>query len=319
MKLSLVITHYNEPVEVVEPLFTSIRQQRLVPWSEVEIHIVEDGTMHIPDELVDGYQCAVYHHRPEHGGVSAARNYGLERANGEYVMFCDCDDMFLNMLGIHLVLTAMENKPDIINSSFIEETKTPEGELRIVRHDNDRQFVHGKAFRRAFLQRESIRFDKDLTVHEDGYFMQLAFAIGKGVKNIETPFYLWCWREGSICRQDEFVLKTYTELLRVRNALSEKFKSKGMMDNYKSSVLATFVFTYYDFQKPAFNDPNNSEYIVPARKAARKFWRKYKDVVKGANRREIADAMHAGRILAYKGGMLYETMTLLQFIKVLEE
>ena len=319
MKLSIVITHYNEPYEVIEKLFTSIREQRMVPWSEVELHVVEDGTASVDDELLKNMPCEVYHHHPEHGGVSAARNYGMERSKGEYVMFCDCDDMFMNALGIHLILTAAQEKPEIINSAFIEETKTPEGELRIVRHDNDRQFVHGKAFRKAFLQRESIRFDKEFTLHEDGYFMQLAFACAKGVKNIETPFYLWCWRDDSVCRQDEFVLKTYVDLVKVRNALSEKFKAKNRMDEYRKSVLATLVFAYYDFQKPSFNDPKLSEYVIPARKAVRKFWRKYQDVIKGMTRRDIADAMHAGRILAYKSGMLYETMTLMQFIKVLEE
>ena len=320
-KLSIVITHYNEPYEVIEKLFTSISHQRMVPWDEVDIHVVEDGTTDVPEQLLAELPCAVFHHHPEHGGISVARNYGFDNSEGEYVMFCDCDDMFLNALGIHLILTAANelDKPDIINSAFIEETKGDAGELRIVRHDNDRTFVHGKAFRRAYLKKNFIHFDKELTVHEDGYFMQLAFVQTKKVKYIETPFYLWCWRDDSICRKEEFVLKTYPELVKVRTALAERLKDRNLMEEYRASVISTFVFGYYDFQKTAFNDTKYAEYIIPARKAVRKFWRKYKDVVKGATKREIADAMYVARASAYKGGLLYEGMTLTQFIRILEE
>lgn len=319
MKLSIVVTHYNEPADEIENLFNSIRHQRLVPWSEVELHIVEDGTTPVPDDLTADYPCDVYHHFPEHGGVSAARNYGFEHSKGDYVMFCDCDDMFLNALGIHLIFTAIEESPEIISSAFIEETRDDKGMMRIVRHDNDMTFIHGKAYRRAFLKREYLKFDKELTIHEDGYFNNLAFTLARTKKYIETPFYLWCWRDGSICRKEEFVLKTYPELMRVRTALTEKLKDKGLDEEYKRCVISTVVFAYYDFQKPAYTDKQYADYIIAARKSIRKYYQRYKDMIRGATRREIADAMYAGRLQAFKNGMLYENMTLAQFIRVLEE
>lgn len=318
-KLSIVITHFNEPRKDIEHLFVSIGLQRMVPWSEVDVHIVEDGTTDVPEDLYINLPCEVYHHHPGHGGVSAARNYGLEQSKGDYVMFCDCDDMFLNGLGIHLLLSAIEENPDMIISAFIEETRDTEGGLRIVRHDNDMTFIHGKAFKRNFLKREGLKFDKDLTVHEDGYFVRLCYAMQKYKKYIETPFYLWVWRDNSVCRQEEFVLKTYPELLKVRTAFQEKLNSKGMEEEYRQSVLSTFAFCYYDFMKPAFNDPKYGEQIVEARKALRKFWRKYKDIVRGMSKRDMANAMYAARNQAFKDGMLYETMTIFQFIHVLEE
>jgi len=319
MKLSIVIPHYNEKREDIEHLFTSIKEQRLVPWSDIELHIVEDGTVDVPEELYSDLQCEVYHHHPGHGGVSAARNYGLEQSKGDYVMFCDCDDMFLNALGIHLILCAIEESPDYISSAFIEEARDGEGKARIVRHDNDATFIHGKAFKRAFLKRENIKFNPELTVHEDGYFVRLCYTLQKYKKYIETPFYLWCWRDGSICRQDEFILKTYPELLKVRIAFSEKLKDKGEDEGFRQSVLSTFCFSYYDFQKPSFNDPKYGEWTIAARKALRKFWRKYKEVIRGMSKRDIANALYACRNQAFKEGMLYETMTVFQFIRVLEE
>ena len=319
MILSIIITHYNEPKKDIENLFISISQQRLVPWSEVEIHIVEDGTVDIPEELYMGLPCEVYHHHPEHGGIAAARNYGLEQARGDYVMFCDCDDMFLNALGIHLILTAAKENPDLISSAFIEETKGEDGKLLVVRHDNDMTFIHGKAFKKNFLKRESLKFNKDLPVHEDGYFVRLCFCFQKYKKYIETPFYMWCWRDGSICRKKDFVLKTYPDLLKAREALSQRLKDKGMEEEYRQSLVSTFCFCYYDFQKPTFNDEKNGEYIVTARKAVRKYWRKYKDEIMKTDKRDMANAMYACRSQAFRDGMLYEVMTIIQFIHVLDE
>lgn len=321
MKLSLIVTHYNEPRKDIENLFKSIAFQRMVPWSDIDIHIVEDGTVDVPEDLYRDLQCEVYHHHPGHQGVSGARNYGFDNSKGDYVMFCDCDDMFLNALGIHLVLCAIEESPELISSCFIEETKTIDtGEMRIVRHDNDLTFIHGKAYRRAFLKREGVRFDKDMAVHEDGYFNRLAFYLQKSKKYIETPFYLWCWRDNSVCRDDEFVLKTYPQLIRNRIALSEKLLSKGMDEAYKNSVLATFCLAYYDFMKPSWNKEQYGGYIVEARKAVRKFWRKYGDFIKThCTKPDMAAAMRGCREQAYKEGMLYETMTIIQFVRVLEE
>lgn len=320
MKLSLVTTHYNEPRDVVEKLFVSLREQRMVNPSEVEVIIVEDGTYYIPDDVYKDLPFEVYHHHPEHGGISAARNYGLEQAKGDYVMFCDCDDMFLNALGLHLIMCAIEEEPEVISSAFIEETRDSDGQMHIVRHDNDMTFIHGKVFKRSFLRRENLKFDKDLTVHEDGYFVRLCFALQKYKKYIETPFYLWCWRQGSVCRKEEFVLKTYPELMKARIAFTEMLKKKGMEKEYAESAVSTFVFAYYDFQKPAFNNAAKyGEYIVAARKSVRKYWRKYKEVIRAMPKREIANCMYMARQTAFKDGLLYETMTLFQFIRVLEE
>lgn len=319
-KLSIIITHYNEPRAVIEKLFWSLREQRMVSPSAVDVHIVEDGHIDVPEDLYSMLPFDVFHHHPEHGGISAARNYGFENSKGEYVMYCDCDDMFLNALGLHLVLSAINESPEMITSAFIEETKDADGQIHIIRHDNDMTFIHGKAYQRAFLKRERVKFEPEMTVHEDGYFNRLAFTLQKTKKYIETPFYLWCWRDGSICRKDQFVLKTYPQLMRVRQVLAEKYKDRKLMDEYKNSVLSTFIFAYYDFQKKSFNNAQEyGDYVIAARKAVRKFWRKYKDVVRSMPKADIAAAMHGIRAQAYKDGLLYETMTLFQFIRVLEE
>ena len=189
MKLTIVITHYNEPWGIVSPLFDSLMLQRGINWEDIEILVIQDGdhTCLIP-RAEDRYpELPILTIVLPKGGVSKARNKGLYEAHGEYVMFCDCDDMMHNAFGLHLVFKAIDEKPDVITSKFIEESRYKD-EYRLVNREKDVTFVHGKAFRRQYLLDKDIKFPEHLSKHEDGVFIFLAFQMTENTKTINTPF-----------------------------------------------------------------------------------------------------------------------------------
>ena len=65
------------------------------------ILIIDDGSTDDTPEFIDGEFPEVYYHRQEHLGVSAARNRGIDRAQGPWFAFLDSDDewMPINFLG----------------------------------------------------------------------------------------------------------------------------------------------------------------------------------------------------------------------------
>ena len=98
--ISLIVTHYNEPFEVMKPLLDSIKMQLGFDFLNLEVIIVEDNDDPI-SEIV-GYPFEIRIISQGHKGVSAARNFGLAESKGEYVMFCDCDDQFIELYALHL-------------------------------------------------------------------------------------------------------------------------------------------------------------------------------------------------------------------------
>lgn len=89
MKYSVIIPVYNR-ISEVEDLLASLARQS---FTDFEVIIVEDGSTERSDKVVERYKPAVdvkYYYK-ENEGRSIARNYGMERASGDYFIFFDSD------------------------------------------------------------------------------------------------------------------------------------------------------------------------------------------------------------------------------------
>lgn len=325
MKLSIIVPHYEEPLETITPLFNSIALQQGVNLEDVEVIVVQDGSekgLEVLNCLVErNYRFALSILPNKHQGVSASRNLGLEMAKGDYVMFCDCDDMFLNNYGLHLLFSAMEEQPNAIASCFVEEQKDEEGNFKIIRHDKDITFVHGKAYKRSFLNEQYIRFDENLTIHEDGFFNSIAITCAENVKVIETPFYLWKWNDNSTVRKNptDFLLKTYGHLMKCRIAICKELETRGYINEFIDAVVKTVMDSYYDFNKPSFLVKENAELRMAAEYAFKDFFMKFKREFFDCAVARKAEIAFVSRSNAYIHGLVIETVTLADWLKHIQE
>lgn len=322
MKLDIIVPHYREPWNVCRYLFDTVAVQRGILFENVRVTVVNDGEEDaLPDRVFEGYPFAVENLVKMHEGVSAARNYGLDHSGADYVMFCDCDDCFLNNYALHLIFSAMQEGFDMCMANFVEETWDRDGNPKLVNHSEDLTFMHGKVYRREFLTENGIRFDPDMTVHEDGYFNMLAYSVlqsmdGK-MKKIATPLYVWCWNNQSVVRTDreDFVLKTYSDVMKARVGICRDLKERGLEEFYKASVCMTVLNSYYDFQKTRYHLPKNQKYLREAEKAFRGFWLEFWKTFNGMTNASIAEVAVTAREKAVKNGMLMEQETLKDFLK----
>jgi glycosyltransferase involved in cell wall biosynthesis len=89
MKYSVIIPVYNRPDEVDE-LLESLTQQSLMDF---EVVVVEDGSSVPCEDVVKKYadRLDVHYSMKPNSGPGPSRNYGVERAQGEYVLILDSD------------------------------------------------------------------------------------------------------------------------------------------------------------------------------------------------------------------------------------
>ena len=323
MKLDIIVPHYKEPWSICQYLFESIAMQRNVPWDEVGVIVVNDGD----DPTLDGRDWSVYPYnvrylKKEHGGVSAARNYGVDHSDADYVMFCDIDDGFLNNYGLHMVLSAMDEDVDYVIGAFAEESLLPDKKtITLVAHQHDLTFMHGKLYKRSFLTEYNLRFDEAMTAHEDGYFNMLVFITakmeGRSIRKIETPFYLWCWNPNSVVRtvREDFTLRTYDKLMLTRTGLCRELKRRGYQEEYERAVVMTVLNSYYDFQKPRYYLSQNQKYLKMAEKAFKGFYEEFYKVFLNQTNDYVAKTAKTARETATMNGMLMEREDLKSFLK----
>ena len=263
MKLQILVPQYDEGDDVLRNLLDSVAIQQSVDMSEVGVIIVNDGSDTLLDEArLSSYPFKVKYIKAEHRGVSATRNAALDAAIADYVMFCDADDMFYNACGLYIVFREMVEGFDVLISKFIEESRNPmTQEPLYVDHEMDSTFVHGKIFRREYLLENNIRWNDSLTIHEDSYFNCLAQRMTESMKYCFVPFYLWKWRDASVCRHDpKYILKTYNNMLESNSALVRELQARGKEVEARSYVGGMIYDAYYTMNKPEWLNQENQEY-----------------------------------------------------------
>lgn len=324
MKLQILVPHYKEEWEVIKPLLDSIEVQQNVDLkNEVGVIIVSDGSELVLDESnFDRYSFPIEYHIDEHRGVSATRNACLDYATADYVMFCDADDMFYNACGLYIVFREMQGAGfDSLVSAFIEESRMPETkEPMYINHDMDSTFVHGKIHRRQYLIDNNIRWNDALTIHEDSYFNCLCQRLAGELKYSQTSFYLWRWRDASVCRHDpKYILKTYNNMLDSNDALVGEFLNRGRKEDAQFYSVSMVYDAYFTMNKDEWINQENHEYREATERRFKKYWLKYKYLHDSIAPEIKAQIIMGIRNRMYAEGMILESLTFEQWIKIVEK
>ena len=182
-KISVIVPVYNADKYLRRCIDSIILQN----FTDFELLLINDGSKDKSGKICDEYaekdsRVRVFH--KENGGVSSARNLGLDNARGEFVCFCDSDD-YANDGWLNTFMTANQ-KSDIIISGFYEvrqETTTKNVPKRlnfksaILDQDNSNTlgFLWCKCFKRRIIEKYNIRFNEEYKVWEDLDFI-LSYA-----------------------------------------------------------------------------------------------------------------------------------------------
>ncbi len=318
MKFQILVPQYKETDEVIKPLLDSIALQQNVPFDEIGVVICNDGSdAFLSEALLHSYPFAIEYHKEPHRGVSGTRNACLDYATAEYVMFCDADDMFYNACGLWILFKEMAIGFDSMVSVFTEETRIPNtGEVTYINHDQDSTFVHGKVHRRQYLIENNIRWNENLTIHEDSFFNILCQNLSQNVKYCQTPFYLWKWRDESVCRHDpKYILKTYKNMLDSNDALVDEFIKRGMSDKAAFYSCMMIFDAYYTMNKPEWINQENQEYRDTTELRFSSYFKKHEDLwnsVPSPNKMQMSNGVRSRSVME---GMQMESVTIDTWLK----
>ncbi len=213
-KVSVIVPIYN----VERYLRRAIDSLLVQTLEEIEIILVDDGSpdgcAQIIDEYADQYRkCFVLH--KQNGGVSDARNAGMEIAHGEYIAFVDPDDYIEPNMIEKLYIEAKSKHSDLVICGYFEEfsendimeQKIEFGENHVTGKDASIFFINGKygayawnkLFKKSLIDQNHIRFPKGIMISEDTVFFSRYLQYTKEVAVIEEGLYHYIRNTGSIC------------------------------------------------------------------------------------------------------------------------
>ena len=157
MKLSIVIPYYKTYKLTEKLLYSLIVQDR----KDVEIIIIDDGCNEKRLDDFTGFNNIKIIHQ-DNGGVSVARNKGIENAKGKYIAFIDSDDMVMPDYIEQLLNIINERDEDIIVFNWID----------INTNDLIRQPTNPAVWKAIYKKGIIPKFDETLRVREDYFFQQ---------------------------------------------------------------------------------------------------------------------------------------------------
>lgn len=210
IKVSVIVPVYNTSKYLDEAL-NSIQNQTL---KEMEIICVNDGSKDNSLEILENHQKEdprIKIINQKNGGVCVARNHGLDEAQGEYVIFCDSDDVIAPFAYEKLYENAKKCNVDVAagtlvqfydgEPSGVEKVEYDESKVHLYtcrEYENpyydmipDTMFMVTKLYRRQFLNDNNLRFKPGVTHYEDGLFNFLVFARVRRVVQDDNPFYFY--------------------------------------------------------------------------------------------------------------------------------
>lgn len=265
-EISIIIPAYNVE-KYLDKCMESILNQR---FNDFEILLIDDGAKDSTPQICDKYasldpRVKVYH--KENGGLSDARNYGLDRMSGKYVTFIDSDDYVdLNYLGyMYDLLKEKKAQIAIAQGQVILETEKPSE----IKATEEKAIKAEDAVRMMLLRREAthtswgklydatlwgkIRFPKGQN-YEDYATTYYVFAQANIVAYSNAGLYFYIQRTGSIMH-DTCSLKTLS-VLDVSDTVSEFMRSQWPA--CKEEILDLQVHTYLKNLQQILNTGKNA-------------------------------------------------------------
>ena len=186
MKISVVVPAYNVK-NYLEKCIGSLVNQT---FSDYEIIIVDDGstdgTSDLCDELaIKNSRIVVFH--KENGGLSDARNFGIDKSQGEYITFVDSDDyvapVYLEWLYKPVEKCGAEVSATSLLPFFENETPIFDGEVEYT-------VVSVEEAVRKMLLRESITHSAGGKLYKRELWKDICFPVGLLYEDYLTTFFV---------------------------------------------------------------------------------------------------------------------------------
>ena len=260
-KISVIVPVYKCEKYLVAGVDSILNQT----FSDFEIILVDDGSPDNSGALCDEYakkdsRIVVIHKK--NGGLSSARNAGLDVAKGDYIAFIDSDD-WVDKSFIETLLNAIESENADMSACKFCRTKGDEAtreyfneDVKVITEDkffgvftenSYAGYACNKLFKNTIIKNNNLRFDETIFNGEDFPFTtEYVYYVSK-IAYVEKDLYYYFFRETGIMNTIRLTERFVTILYAREKTL--EFLAKNAPDCYDKckasylSILCKIIYT----------------------------------------------------------------------------
>ena len=269
--ISIIVPVYNTE-KYLDQCIQSILAQT---YNDFELLLIDDGSTDSSGAICDKYaeqdsRVRVFH--KDNGGVSSARNMGLDNAKGEWITFVDADDeLYIDALKVlaeissntfvDLVIAGYDFYDDI-EKKMIRTTSQPcqkslfyARDVALTRIYQNKigfwpWFMCSKLFKARIIKTHAICFNEHIAFSEDRLFViEYICAINNGVHFLSTPIYKYRKHENSVMSKSDKIYDKRSISGVVASALMYKSVCNSTMSIYNRFLAKCDFINSYKTQK----------------------------------------------------------------------
>ena len=286
LALSIIVPVYNVE-DYIRPCIESIFRQGLDEDS-FEVIIVNDGTqdhsMEVIQDIIDQHKNIIVINQ-ENLGLSLARNNGISKAKGQYILMLDSDDLLIDNSLKPLLEKAIESQVDLVVADFIRMTNEeiinlqaiPQKDFCIQKKTGEQLFLEDlnpkecyvwhTLYNKNFLIEANLKFYPNIK-YEDIPFTHECYLKAKQCLRIFWNFYIYRQRSNSITHSfnKENAIKYCIAISRTMDLTHSNFLNSAIDHKLREDMWTSFSFMIRLVCKSIKKDKDRIEIIDYIRK-----------------------------------------------------
>lgn len=264
--LSIIIPVYNGEKYIVETL----EYIKASTYTDFEIIIVNDGSKDRSESIIKKLaeeDDRIKYYYKENGGIVSARNYGMEKASGQYICFVDQDDIVMPYMFQTLIDDIEQNEADFAQGGVSQSIKVQNcietGPVAVLKHgttEYDDSFgalilrgdvikttnkidcnIWNKIYRLDFLKENHITFKMFLDYEDDWIFVINAMKYAKAIAVRKEVVYIWKTNLESESR-NRIIHDKYLDDFYAKHCALRAF----LLDSLKMTAIAPSFYALYE-------------------------------------------------------------------------
>lgn len=278
--VTIILPAYNAEKTIARAIESALSQE----YTDLEVIVVDDGssdsTLNVCKALADkDNRLKVLH--INNSGPSAARNYGLSRANGEFICFMDADDEMSSTM-ISQMTSNMQDDIDLVACGY--KVRSNNGEQAFEQRLDDKTYSNdhlyefigklqeakafnplwNKIFRRSIIDGNNLKMDTSVDMGEDFLFVvDYCEKSKKNYKTLSSPLYNYELSNNGLqvtANRNKNLDRRLSQLEQLNKIFNQRNYPMDIIYKEKLRILYTSLLESSDL-RILLNEVNKKEYL----------------------------------------------------------